>query len=323
MVLNGSSHQPTMRSLQTWGFAKSFSWVLALITTLVSLGLSAIAVAAPPFTSGAFQSAPQMVGGEAGPGPGSGKALRNSKQVPALLRGVGIDQKLNAQVPLGLVFQDASGKAVRLGDFFGSKPVILSLVYFSCPMLCTMEENSLLQTMRLLQFTVGKEFNVMTVSFDPHDTPEIAANKRRLYLGLYGRSAAVKGWHFLTGDETSIKALTDAVGFHYNYDPNTHQFAHAVGIIVLTPGGRVSKYLYGLNYPERDLRLALIQASDEKIGSPVDALILYCCQYDPATGKYGWIIQRVLFLAGIVTVLCIGIMILVLSLGGRHHHAAA
>ena len=279
--------------------------------------------AVPQAVSPGASSMPQMVGGEAGPSTGLNNPLRGSKQVPALLRGVGIDQKLNAQVPLGLVFQDASGKAVRLGDFFGSKPVVLSLVYFSCPMLCTMEENSLLQTMRLLQFTAGKEFNVVTVSFDPRDTPENAANKRRLYLGLYGRPEAVKGWHFLTGDQTSIRALTDAVGFHYKYDPNTKQFAHAVGIIVLTPRGKVSKYLYGLNYPERDLRLALIQASDEKIGSPVDALILYCCQYDPATGKYGWIIQRVLFLAGIVTVLCIGIMILVLSLGKRHHHAAA
>ncbi|HUY12383.1 MAG TPA: SCO family protein [Terriglobia bacterium] len=309
--------------MRTGCSAKGLLWVVVLFAALASLGLGTCALAATQTAPTSLQSTPQMVGGEAGPASGLNTAPRSSKQVPALLRGVGIDQRLNAQVPLGLVFQDASGKPVRLGDFFGKKPVILSLVYFSCPMLCTMEENSLLQTMRLLQFTAGKEFNVVTVSFDPHDTPEIAANKRRLYLGLYARPSAVKGWHFLTGDETSIKALTDAVGFHYNYDPNTHQFAHAVGIIVLTPDGKVSKYLYGLNFPERDLRLALIQASDEKIGSPVDALILYCCQYDPATGKYGWIIQRVLFLAGLVAVLCIGIMILVLSLGGRHHHPAA
>jgi protein SCO1/2 len=298
-------------------------WTGSLLAGLTVFGATLWVQAFPQTSAGGSQTLPQMVGGEAGPAAVPGGPLRGSKQVPALLRGVGIDQELNAQVPLGLVFQDASGKAVRLGDFFGKKPVILSLVYFNCPMLCTMEENGLLQTLKLLQFTAGKEFNVVTVSFDPRDTPENAANKRRLYLGLYGRSAAVKGWHFLTGDETSIRALTDAVGFHYSYDPNTHQFAHAVAIIVLTPQGRVSKYFYGLQYPERDLRLALVQASGDKIGSPVDELILYCCQYDPATGKYGWIIQRVLFIAGIVTVLCIGIMILVLSLGGRRHRPAA
>jgi protein SCO1/2 len=303
------------RPLQGLRFWLSTKVLKVAFAALVSAGLSASGLA------GAVQGTmPQAVGGEAGP-PGSGPSLKNSKQVPALLRGVGIDQRLNAQVPLGLVFQDASGKTVHLGDFFGKKPVILSLVYFNCPMLCTMEENSLLQTMKLLQFTAGKDFNVVTVSFDPSDTPDIAANKRRLYLGLYGRPPAVQGWHFLTGNETSIRALTDAVGFHYNYDPKTRQFAHAVGIIVLTPQGKVSKYLYGLNYPERDLRLALIQASDDKIGSPVDSLILYCCQYDPATGRYGWIIQRVLLVAGVVTVVCIGVLILVLSLGGRRHPA--
>ena len=281
------------------------------------------ALAVPQSASSGSKSIPPMVGGDGGMEQGTGGALRNSKQMPARLRGVGIVQRLNQQVPLDLPFRDASGQQVRLGDFFGKKPVILSLVYFTCPMLCTMEENSLLQVLRLEKFTAGDQFNVVTVSFDSHDTPEMAANKRRIYLGLYARPPAVSGWHFLTGDDASIKALTDAVGFHFNYDPSTHQFAHAVGIIVLTPEGKVSKYFYGLEYSQRDLHLALIQASSGQIGSPVDALILYCCQYDPATGKYGWIIQRVLFLAGIFTVLCIAGLILVLTFGGRHHHAAA
>lgn len=253
---------------------------------------------------------------------GTGGPL-NSKQTPALLRGVGIDQRLNQQLPLDLVFKDASGRQVRLGDYFGQKPVILSLVYFNCPNLCTMVEDNLLQSLRLLNFDVGKQFNVLTVSFDPHDTPEMAANKRAIYLGLYGRKGSENGWHFLTGDEASIKALTDAVGFHYSYDPTTHLYAHAVAILVLTPRGKISRYFYGLEYPAGTLRLALVQASDDKIGSPVDQLILYCCQYDPATGKYDWIIRRVLMLGAIVTVLCLGTLILVLVRGGRHPHVPA
>lgn len=249
--------------------------------------------------------------------------LANSKQVPAALRGVGIDQRLNAQIPLDLVFRDASGKTVRLGDFFGQKPVILSLVYFNCPMLCTMEENGLLQALKLLKFTAGKEFNVLTISFDPHDTTEMAANKRRIYLSLYGRRAAANGWHFLTGDEASIQALTEAVGFHYKYNPVTHLFSHAVAIMVLTPGGKLSKYFYGIQYPSEYLRLGLVQASNGKIGSPVDALILYCCQYDPATGKYGLIINRALMAGGIITVLCLGILIFAMVRGGRKRQPPA
>lgn len=250
-------------------------------------------------------------------------ALAGSKQVPALLRGVGIDQRLNQQVPLNLTFTDASGKQVRLGDYFGQKPVILSLVYFNCPNLCTMVEDNLLHSLRLLNFTVGKQFEVLTVSFDPRDTPQMAADKRAIYLGLYGRKGSENGWHFLTGDQTSITALTDAVGYHYNYDPTTHLYAHAVGVVVLTPKGRISRYFYGLNYPAGDLRLALVQASNEKIGSPVDRLILYCCSYDPNTGKYDPIISRILMLGGMVTVLCLGTLIVVMVRGGRHPQSPA
>lgn len=241
----------------------------------------------------------------------------NSKMVPALLRGVGIDQKLNAQIPLDLVFRDASGKNVRLRDYFGQKPVVLALVYFNCPNLCTMVVDNLVQSLRLLKFDVGNQFNVLTVSFDPNDTPQMAADKRAIYLGMYARKGCQNGWHFLTGDETSIRALTDAVGYHYNYDPATKLYAHAVGLVVLTPQGKVSHYFYGLKYPAGDLRLALVQASHDKIGSPVDRLILYCCSYDPATGKYDPIISRVLMLGGIFTVVCLGTLVLVMVRGGN------
>jgi protein SCO1/2 len=246
----------------------------------------------------------------------------NSIQTPPLLRGVGIDQRLNEQIPLDLRFRDESGERVTLAQYFGSKPVILSFVYFNCPNLCSMEEDDLLQSLRLLSFTIGKQFKVLTVSFDPHDTPEMAWNKWRIYVGLYGRNGSAQGWHFLTGDETSIKALTAVAGFHYNYDPVTQQYAHAMGIIVLTPQGKISRYFYGLQYPAGDLRLALVEASSEKIGSPVDRLILYCCSYDPATGKYDWIVQRVLMLGGIVTVICLGTLILIMMRGGRQHETS-
>jgi protein SCO1 len=300
--------------------ARNF-WFGFLLLAALNLGSGALLAVVQSATASAKAPSP-MLGDNSAQELGAGGGVLNSKQVPAKLRGVGIVQRLNNQVPMGLMFRDASGKPVQLGDLFDNKPVILSLVYFTCPMLCTMEENSLLQVLRHEKFTVGDQFNVITVSFDPHDTPEMAANKRQIYLGLYGRRDVVKGWHFLTGDETSIRALTDAVGFHYHYDPTSHEFAHAVGIVVLTPGGRVSKYFYGLVYSRRDVRLALIQASNGRIGSPVDALILYCCEYDPATGKYGVIIQRVLMLSGIATVIGIGALIVGLSLSGRQRHAA-
>jgi len=236
----------------------------------------------------------------------------NSAVPPNILRDVGIDQRLNEQVPLGLKFRDETGKTVALGDYFGKKPVVLSLVYYDCPMLCTMVENGLLLGLKNLKFNVGDQFEVLTVSFDPHDTPEMAAAKKSLYIGLYGRRGAEKGWHFLTGDEPSIRQLTRAVGFRYSYDPETHQYAHATGLTVLTPKGRIARYFYGIEYPAGDLRLSLVEASANKIGSPVDAVLLFCCQYNPATGKYGLIISRVIQIAGAVTVLSLGVFLIVL-----------
>ena len=242
-----------------------------------------------------------------------GARADNSKVLPPLLQGIGIDQRLNDQVPLDLQFRDEAGKTVKLGDYFGKKPVILSLVYFACPMLCTMAENGLLHSLQEVKFSVGNEFDVLTVSFDPQDTPELATAKKAVYVGLYGRKGADRGWHFLTGDEASIKQLTRAVGFRYKYDAQAKQYVHATGIILLTPKGKIARYFYGIYYPSRDLRLALVEASTNKIGSPVDEVLLFCCRYDPATGKYGMVISRIIQISGLITVVCIASLMLVLS----------
>jgi len=237
----------------------------------------------------------------------------NSKVIPPLLQGIGIDQRLNEQVPLELQFRDETGKTVKLGDYFGKKPVILSLVYFDCPMLCTMVENGLLHSLQEVKFSVGREYDVLTVSFDPHDTPQLAAAKKALYTGLYGRKGAERGWHFLTGDEASIEQLTRAVGFRYRYDAQAKQYVHATGIMVLTPRGKIARYFYGIYYPSRDLRLGLVEASADKIGSPVDEVLLFCCRYDPTTGKYGVIISHIIQISGLITVLSIAGLVFTLS----------
>jgi protein SCO1/2 len=246
-------------------------------------------------------------------------AQDNAAITPPQLRGVGIDQRLNNQVPLDLKFRDETGQTVTLGSFFGKKPVILSLVYYSCPMLCTMAENGLLNALRDVKFNIGEQYEVVTVSIDPTEKPDMAMGKKAVYVGLYGRPGAKQGWHFLVGDQPAIRALAQAVGFHYNYIPETKQFAHATGIIVLTPQGKVSRYFYGILYPSRDIRLALVEASNERIGNPVDAVLLYCCEYDPATGRYGVVVARILRIAGVITLLCMGTLIFALSRGGRQN----
>ncbi len=240
----------------------------------------------------------------------------DASTLPPMLRDVGIDQRLNEQVPLDLPFRDEEGRMVKLGDYFGKRPVILSLIYYTCPMLCTTTENGLLEAVKQLKFDVGKEYEILTVSFDPSDKPTDAAAKKSLYVGLYGRPNGAQGWHFLTGDESSIQRLTDAVGFRYSYDETTQQYAHATGIMVITPGGRISHYFYGIQYPAGDLRLALVESSDNKIGSPVDAVLLFCSHYDPAVGKYGLIISRVLQIAGLITILTLGTLMLVMFRAG-------
>jgi protein SCO1/2 len=244
-------------------------------------------------------------------------AQDNAAVTPPQLRGVGIDQRLNNQVPLNLKFRDETGQTVTLGSYFGKKPVILSLVYYTCPMLCTMAENGLLNALRDVKFNIGEQYEVVTVSIDPTEKPDMAMGKKAVYVGLYGRPAAKHGWHFLVDDDPDIRALAQSVGFHYNYIPETKQFAHATGITVLTPQGKVSRYFYGIQYPARDIRLALVEAASEKIGNPVDAIMLYCCQYDPHTGKYGMVVSHVLKIAGAITLLCMGTLIIALSRGGR------
>jgi protein SCO1/2 len=208
--------------------------------------------------------------------------------LPGALQGVGIDQKLNAQVPLDLVFHDEAGRDVRLSSFFQTKkPVILVPVYYRCPMLCTQILTGVESSLKAVSLNPGRDFEVVSFSIDPKDTPETAASKKELYLRRYGRPGTANGWHFLTGDESNIKALADSVGFHFKYDPKTDQFAHASGIMVLTPDGHTSKYFYGVEYAPRDLRLGLVEASQDKIGNPVDQILLFCYHYDPATGKYG------------------------------------
>ena len=242
---------------------------------------------------------------------------------PGLLN-VGIEQRLDDQIPADLAFRDETGKAVRLGDYFGKKPMILNLVYYNCPMLCGEVLSGLTSALRVLKFDVGKEFDVLTISFDPRETPEMATKKKAEFLKRYGRAGAAEGWHFLTGPQESITALTKAAGFQYQFDPKTGQFAHATAIMVLTPEGKIAQYYYGVEYAPKDLRLGLIQSSQNKIGTLADQVLLYCYHYDPTTGKYGAIISRVLKLAGLATLLGLGILMTVLiRLGSGHQEHAA
>jgi protein SCO1/2 len=222
-------------------------------------------------------------------------------QIP-ILKEVGLDQKLDAQVPLDLKFSDEQGREVTLGSLFGHRPVVLALVYYECPMLCTEVLNGLVSALQTIAFNAGNEFDIVAVSFDPGETPALAAQKKALYVKRYGRPGAETGMHFLTGREDAIHALTSAVGFRYQYDPSTDQFAHTAVLTVLTPAGHVSRYLYGIEYQPRNLRLALVEAADGKIGTAVDKALLYCYHYDPETGKYGLAIMNLVRLGGIMTV---------------------
>jgi protein SCO1/2 len=220
-----------------------------------------------------------------------------------VLKQVGIDQNLGRQIPLDLSFRDEAGATVQLRDYFNDKPVVIALVYYRCPMLCTMTLNGMLAAFKPLKYTVGQEFQVITVSFDPHETPDAAAAKKKSYMAAYNRAGAESGWRFLTGDETSIKTLADALGYRYYYDPRTNQYAHASAIMLATPDGRLSRYFYGLEYSARDLQFAVIDASNQKVGSPVDKLLLLCYEYDPRTGRYGLTIMRSLQIGGTLTFL--------------------
>jgi len=220
-----------------------------------------------------------------------------------VLKGVAYEQKINAQLPLDLKFKDEAGRDVRLGDYFGKRPVVLALVYYECPMLCTMVLNGLVKSLRMVKFDAGREFDVVAVSFNPRETPALAAEKKAVYVRETGKMHTAQGWHFLTGEPAAIASLTETAGFRYLYDQRTQQYAHASGIIVVTPQGRLYRYFYGIEYSPRDLRLALVDASENKIGTLADQMMLFCYHYDPSTGKYGVLITRVIRALGTGTVL--------------------
>jgi len=231
-------------------------------------------------------------------------AQTNSATPPQLPGKVAIDQKLNAQLPMDLMLRDESGRVVRLGQYFNhGRPVLLNFMYYRCPMLCPMVMDGIANGLTELRFDIGKEFDVITVSVDPRDTPEEATAKKETYVKRYGRFGAANGWHFLTGPESAIKKLTNTVGFQYAYDIKMDQFAHGAVLLAVTPQGRVSRYLYGFEYKARDLRLALVEASAGKIGNASDAILLLCYHYDPATGKYSRSAMNFVRAGGVATIL--------------------
>jgi len=252
-----------------------------------------------------------------------GEGVSNTK--PAILDQVGIEQRLNQQVPLDLMFVDETGQPVELRQYFGSKPVILALVYFQCPMLCSEVQNHLVGALNgIVRFNAGRDFNVITVSFDPRDTPKDAAANKKSYLSRYRRAGAEQGWHFLTGRKDQIDALAGAVGFRYKWDQESRQFAHGSGIMLLTPDGRVAQYYYGIEYFPRDIQMGLIEASQGKIGNVVDQVLLYCYHYDPAQGRYGAVIFNILRVSALATLLLLGGFMLVMfrrdMLAAKHSH---
>jgi protein SCO1/2 len=240
-----------------------------------------------------------------------GNVGASSAGLPVALRNVGFEPPLNGQIPLDSGFRDETGRDVRLGDYFGHKPVLLALVYYGCPMLCNQVEQGVVGSLKMLSFNPGRDYEVVFVSFDPRETPEMAAQKKVSALSHYGRPNSDSGWHFLTGTKQSIDAITTAANFRYSFNEKTGVFAHASGIMLLTPGGRISRYFYGVEYPSRDVRLGLVDASAGKIGNPIDHLLLYCFQYDPSTARYSATILRIIRMGGLFTIFAIvaGILI--------------
>jgi len=244
-------------------------------------------------------------------------AAHASELPDSALRQIRFDQRINAQIPFAATFRDETGKSVRLGDYFGRKPVILVLGYYGCPMLCTLVSNGLVETMQDLKADIGNQFDVLEVSISPLETPPLAAAKKREYLRHYGRRGADAGWHFLTGDEPAIRQLADAVGFRYAYDPAIKQYAHPSGFIVLTPQGKVSRYFFGVNFRGEELYAALQDASANRAGSPVRQLLLLCFHYSPVTGKYGALILGGVRAIGLATFVALAVFV-TRSLRGDH-----
>lgn len=237
-----------------------------------------------------------------------------SSGLPAVLKSVGIEQKLNSQLPFDAEFKNESGNIIKLGEYFGKgRPVILALVYYECPMLCNEVLNGLTGSLKGISFNAGTEFDVVAISFDAreNDKPDLGKNKRASYLNRYGRSGSENGWHFLTGTQSEIDKVTEAIGFNYEFDAASNQFAHAGGITIVTPEGKISRYLYGIDYAPKDLKFALIESAEGKIGNAAEQLYLYCFHYDPSTGKYGLQILSILRLMAVATVLGLGGMLFV------------
>jgi protein SCO1/2 len=243
--------------------------------------------------------------------------------VPAPLREIGFDQNLNHQVPLDVELRDERGRVVRLGEYFRAKPVVMAFVYYDCPMLCSRVLSAMISSLNVLALEPARDFEVVAVSFDPRETPAIAAVRKAAVLERYDRQSAAEGLHFLTGDQPSIDRLTKAAGFRYVWDQQTRQFAHPAGLVVLTPDGRLARYLFGLEYGPRDLRFALVEASSGRVGRAVDALLLYCYHYDPMTGRYGFVVMRALRLAGGATVLGLAAFIAVMVRRDRRRTLAS
>jgi protein SCO1/2 len=233
-------------------------------------------------------------------------------QLPPQLTGIGYDQRLGDRLPLGLAFKDETGKPVRLADYFTQRPVVFALAYYSCPMLCTVVLDDLASTLKAVGLTPGKDFDVVVASFDPRDTPGAAAETKNKVVARYGDTATSPAWHFLTGDEESIRQLTQSVGFRYQWDEQTKQFAHAAGVVVLTPEGQISRYFYGIDYPPRDVRLGLVEAASRRIGTISDRLLLFCFHYDPAVGKYSAATFKILRVSAALTLLGLVSMIVIL-----------
>lgn len=259
---------------------------------------------------------------------GDKQAGQTGDQAPSILNGVGIDQHLNTQLPLNLTFTDDSGKQVPLANYFGKKPAILALVYYQCPMLCSEELNGLTSALQMVRYTPGKDFNIVVVSIDPTETTALAAAKKRTYLKRYGKPETADGWHFMTGTQTNIDALTKAVGFRYvKLDvpgSNLTQYAHASSIQIVTPEGKLAQYYMGVEYSPKDLLLGLDEASSNKIGSPVENILTYCYHYNPAANKHDLIVGRVVQLGGLLTLLILGgFMFLMFRRDFKHEHTWA
>lgn len=240
-----------------------------------------------------------------------GRVAPSAATLPPVLENVGFEPTLNHQMPVEISFRDESGRVVQLRDYLGGKPVVLAFVYYGCPMLCNQVQQGVVGSLRMLSFNPGRDYEVVFISFDPRETPEMAAEKKKAALSHFGRRETESGWHFLTGSQESIDAATRAANFRYTFSAKTNLFAHASGILLLTPAGRISRYFYGVEYPGRDLRLGLVDASTGKIGTPVDHILLFCYQYDPTTATYSASILKIVRLGGVLTMVCLvgGILI--------------